>query len=274
MMRLVILGPPGAGKGTQAQVLARRFGVPAVSTGDLFRAIADDDTELGSTARSYMASGRLVPDAVTNAIVTQRLEQGDAADGFVLDGFPRTVEQARELDGILASSGLHLDVVLALRADEQEIVRRLSGRRTCRVCATAWHVEFRPPQRAGTCDSCGGELYQRGDDNDATIRERLLTYQLHTAPLISFYRGGGRLVAVDAVGSMDDVAGLILEALIDSLDRSNTAAATARADTADRADGELVAAVAADAADLYAGRRVANDALRYDVFEIVAGRYV
>lgn len=209
MTRLVMLGPPGAGKGTQAQRLAEQHRVPAISTGDLFRAAAADDSQLGRSVRSYLTSGRLVPDAVTNAVVARRLAEPDAASGFVLDGFPRTIDQARELD----EAGHSLDVVVALRADDEEIIKRLSGRRTCRDCGTPWHVTLHPAMKDGVCDLCGGVLYQREDDTDATIRTRLSTYNEHTAPLVAFYADGDRLVEVDAVGTVDEVAQAIGRAI-------------------------------------------------------------
>lgn len=215
MTRLVILGPPGAGKGTQAQLLARRLGVPAVSTGDLFRAAAADDSEPGRAARGAMTAGRLVPDSVTNALVARRLAAEDAAAGFLLDGYPRTLDQAAELDRMLAERAERLDAVLLLRASEQEVVRRLAGRRTCRSCAAVWHLELRPTKADGVCDACGAGLYQRQDDTEATIRERLRVYETQTMPLIDLYAATDLLVEIEAVGTVE----CIRDAIDDSLNQ-------------------------------------------------------
>lgn len=224
MTRLVTLGPPGSGKGTQARLLADYLEVPAISTGDLFRAAAAAGSELGRAAGSYLASGRLVPDALTNAMVQRRLTASDAGRGFVLDGFPRTVAQAAELDAMLRSLGHRLDGAVALRVDDEEIFRRLSGRRTCRSCAASWHVTLRPTRHEGTCDRCGGELYQREDDGEATIRARLRTYQAHGAPLQRYYATRGWLVEVDATGTMSEVAASVVDAVCGLLDRERAVA--------------------------------------------------
>ncbi len=213
MTRLVMLGPPGAGKGTQAQLLAARFGVPAISTGELFRGALADDSELGRAARAAMTAGRLVPDSVTNALVARRLDAADTAKGFLLDGFPRTLDQAAELDRMLSAREQSLDAVVLLRTAEGEVVRRLSGRRTCRSCATIWHVEYRPTRQEGICDSCGGALYQREDDVEATIRERLRVYEEHTAPLVDFYAEAKRLVEIDARGTVEEINRAVIDAL-------------------------------------------------------------
>ncbi|HEY6748300.1 MAG TPA: nucleoside monophosphate kinase, partial [Mycobacteriales bacterium] len=155
-MRLVLVGPPGAGKGTQAQFIAAQFAIPKISTGDIFRANVSEGTELGMTAKKYMDAGDLVPDEVTSAMVRERLKEEDAGDGFLLDGFPRTVPQAETLDEILGGFGVGVDVVLELVVDDEEVIRRLSGRRTCRSCGHIWHVDFDPPTREGICDDCGG----------------------------------------------------------------------------------------------------------------------
>ncbi|MDP9118077.1 MAG: adenylate kinase, partial [Actinomycetota bacterium] len=163
-MRLVLVGPPGAGKGTQAEFIAENFAIPKISTGDIFRANVSGDTELGKLAKQYMDAGDLVPDEVTNAMVRNRLAQPDAVDGFLLDGFPRNVQQAKELDGILDEIGSSLSVVLDLEVDHDEVVIRLSGRRTCKKCGHVWHLEYDPPTVTDVCDKCGGALYQRDDD--------------------------------------------------------------------------------------------------------------
>jgi adenylate kinase len=212
-VRLVLVGPPGAGKGTQAEFIAQHYGVPKISTGDIFRANVSGGTELGQQAKKYMDAGDLVPDEVTNAMVRDRLAQPDAADGFLLDGFPRNVSQAHELNDILRELDKPLTVVLDLDVDFEEVVRRLSGRRTCKKCGHVWHLEYDPPSSPGVCDRCGGELYQRDDDKPETVRHRLEVYAAQTAPLIDFYRGEDKLVAIDAVGAVEDVTERAISAL-------------------------------------------------------------
>ncbi|MDT4943848.1 MAG: adenylate kinase [Pseudonocardiales bacterium] len=212
-MRLVLVGPPGAGKGTQAEFIAEHFGVPKISTGDIFRANVSGGTDLGRLAKKFMDAGDLVPDEVTNAMVRDRLAQPDATDGFLLDGFPRNVQQAGELDGILDEIGSTLSVVLDLDVDHDEVVRRLSGRRTCKKCGHVWHVEYDPPSVDNVCDKCGGELYHRDDDFPDTVRHRLEVYSSQTAPLIEFYGTRDQLVAIDALGTVEDVTERAIEAL-------------------------------------------------------------
>jgi adenylate kinase len=212
-MRLVLVGPPGAGKGTQAEFIAEHFGVPKISTGDIFRANVSGGTDLGRLAKKFMDAGDLVPDEVTNAMVRDRLAQPDAKDVFLLDGFPRNVQQAGELDGILDEIGSTLSVVLDLDVDHDEVVRRLSGRRTCKKCGHVWHVEYDPPSVENVCDKCGGELYHRDDDFPDTVRHRLEVYSSQTAPLIEFYGARGQLVAIDALGTVEDVTERAIEAL-------------------------------------------------------------
>ncbi|WP_375486655.1 adenylate kinase [uncultured Jatrophihabitans sp.] len=204
-MRLVLVGPPGAGKGTQAEFIAEHFGIPKVSTGDIFRANVSGGTDLGRLAKKYMDAGDLVPDEVTNAMVRDRLAQPDAADGFLLDGFPRNVSQAGELDDMLDEIGAPLSVVLDLEVEHDEVVKRLSGRRTCKKCGHVWHLEYDPPATPGICDRCGGDLYQRDDDHPDTVRHRLEVYAAQTAPLIDFYRERDKLVSIDALGAVEDV---------------------------------------------------------------------
>jgi adenylate kinase len=212
-MRLVLVGPPGAGKGTQAEFIAEHFGIPKISTGDIFRANVSGGTDLGRMAKKFMDAGDLVPDEVTNAMVRDRLAQPDATDGFLLDGFPRNVQQAGELDGILEEIGSSLSVVLDLDVDHDEVVRRLSGRRTCKKCGHVWHLEYDPPTAENVCDKCGGELYHRDDDFPDTVRHRLEVYSSQTAPLIEFYGSRGQLVAIDALGTVEDVTERAIEAL-------------------------------------------------------------
>jgi adenylate kinase len=204
-MRLVLVGPPGAGKGTQAEFISAHLGVPKVSTGDIFRANVSQGTPLGQEARKYMDAGDLVPDEITVGMVRDRLAQDDAGKGFLLDGFPRNVPQARTFDDLLLDAGTPLDVVLELVVDDDEVVRRLSGRRTCRKCGHVWHLDFDPPTNEGICDICGGELFQRDDDQAETIRHRLEVYYEQTAPLVSYYAEEGILVGIDAMGPVDDV---------------------------------------------------------------------
>jgi adenylate kinase len=204
-MRIVLVGAPGAGKGTQAKYIAGHYGVPPISTGDIFRANLAAQTALGKEAKRYMDAGELVPDEVTIGIVRDRLSEDDARGGFLLDGFPRTVPQAEALNDMLHELGTPLEAVLELQVDDEEVVRRLSGRRTCRNCGHVWHVEFDPPSKEGVCDVCGGELFQRDDDLPETIRRRLEVYNEQTAPLVSFYRDMGLLRSVTAQGTVDDV---------------------------------------------------------------------
>ncbi len=212
-MRLVLVGPPGAGKGTQAQFISSHLSIPKISTGDIFRTNVSTGTELGRTARAYMERGDLVPDEVTIAMVEARLTEDDAQSGFLLDGFPRNVPQAENLRKLLAEWDTRLDVVLELVVDDDEVVRRLSGRRTCRVCGRIWHVLFEPPARPGRCDDCGGELFQRDDDREQTIRHRLDVYALQTQPLIAFYADEGILLGVDATGPVEEITARAMVAL-------------------------------------------------------------
>ena len=212
-MRLVLVGPPGAGKGTQAEFIAAHLAVPKISTGDIFRANVAGGTPLGLEAKRYMDDGQLVPDEVTINMVRERLAEPDAGDGFLLDGFPRTLPQATALDKLLADLGVGLDVVLELVVDNDEVIRRLSGRWTCRGCGKIWHETFDPPTHEGVCDRCGGELYQRDDDKAETVAERLRVYARDTAPLIDFYGAQGKLVGIDATGPVEDVTERAKDAL-------------------------------------------------------------
>ncbi|MGC9666634.1 adenylate kinase [Planosporangium sp. 12N6] len=212
-MRLVLVGPPGAGKGTQAEFIAAHLAVPKISTGDIFRANVSQGTPLGVEAKRYMDAGQLVPDEVTINMVRDRLAEPDAADGFLLDGFPRTVPQAAALDKLLADMGSALDLVLELVVDDDEVIRRLSGRRTCRGCGKIWHVEFDATSREGICDRCGAELFQRDDDKAETIANRLVEYADKTAPLVDYYGAQGKLVGIDATGPVEDVTVRAIDAL-------------------------------------------------------------
>jgi len=212
-VRLVLVGPPGAGKGTQAQFIARHAHVPKISTGDIFRANVSQGSPLGVQAKAFMDRGDLVPDDVTIEMVKLRLREDDATSGFLLDGFPRTVPQAEVLDDVLREVGTKLDVVLELVVDDDEVIRRLSGRRTCRTCNHIWHVDFDPPQAVGICDIDGGELFQRDDDLADTIANRLMVYAESTAPLVAYYASRGVLVGIDATGPVDDVTVRAIDAL-------------------------------------------------------------
>ncbi|MPZ28676.1 MAG: adenylate kinase [Micromonosporaceae bacterium] len=216
-MRLVLVGPPGAGKGTQAEFIAAQLAVPKISTGEIFRENVANGSPLGVRARQYMDSGHLVPDEITINMVRDRLTEPDTADGFLLDGFPRTVPQAVALDKLVADLGSDLgaglDVVLELVVDDDEVIRRLSGRRTCHGCGKIWHVDFDPPLRDGVCDRCGGELFQREDDLAETVAERLRVYARDTAPLVDYYGAQGKLVGIDATGPVEDITVRAIDAL-------------------------------------------------------------
>ena len=213
-MHIVLVGPPGAGKGTQAQFIASHLAIPRISTGDIFRYNVTTGTELGRKAREFMERGDLVPDEVTVGMVRSRLAEDDAQEGFLLDGFPRNVPQAETLKKMLSSEwDARLDVVLELVVDEDEVVRRLSGRRTCRICQRVWHVLYDPPLHVGICDDCGGELFQRDDDTEVTIRHRLEVYAEQTSPLIAFYADEGTLIGIDATGPVEEVTSRALAAL-------------------------------------------------------------
>ncbi|MEV1143157.1 adenylate kinase [Micromonospora sp. NPDC049799] len=212
-MRLVLVGPPGAGKGTQAEFIAAHLAVPKISTGDIFRSNVSQGTPLGVEAKRYMDAGELVPDEVTINMVRDRLAEPDAGDGFLLDGFPRTTPQAAALDKLLADLGTALDLVLELVVDDDEVIRRLSGRRTCRGCGKIWHVEFDATTREDVCDRCGAELFQRDDDKPETIATRLREYADKTAPLVDYYGAQGKLVGIDATGPVEDVTVRAIDAL-------------------------------------------------------------
>ena len=212
-LRVIFLGPPGAGKGTQARELAASSRVPHVATGDMLREAVAAQTPLGLEAKRYMDSGGLVPDDVVIGLVGERLEQPDAKAGCVLDGFPRTVAQAQALDALFAGKSLTLDRVIYFNVSRLELLRRLTGRRVCRTCGHTYHLVSAPPKVAGKCDVCGGELYQRADDSEATVATRLDVYQKQTAPLLDYYRGRKLLTEVAAEGSVEQVAEAIRRAV-------------------------------------------------------------
>jgi adenylate kinase len=212
-VRIVLVGPPGAGKGTQAHFIASHLAIPRISTGDIFRYNVANTTELGAKAKEYMDRGDLVPDEVTVAMVRDRLAESDAKAWFLLDGFPRNVPQAETLKKMLSELDQKLTVVLELVVDENEVVRRLSGRRTCRRCQRVWHILYEPPTTQGVCDDCAGELFQRDDDKEEVIRHRLEVYNSQTSPLIAFYADEGVLVGIDATGPVEEVTQRALTAL-------------------------------------------------------------
>jgi len=204
-MRLVLLGAPGAGKGTQAMKLIDKYGIPQISTGDILRKAVADGTQLGKEAKSYMDKGELVPDSVVIGLVKERLTQDDCKSGYILDGFPRTTPQAEELDKVLSSMNSPLDVALSVDVDTDILMKRLTGRRTCKSCQQMYNVHFTPSQKEGVCDKCSGELFQRDDDKEETIKNRLNVYEKSTAPLIDYYGKKSILKSVEGMGSVDDI---------------------------------------------------------------------
>ncbi len=209
-MKLILLGPPGAGKGTQAAQLVERFAIPQVSTGDMLRAAVREQTPMGLKAKEFMDKGALVTDEVVIGIVRERLQQSDCGPGFILDGFPRTVPQADALKATLSELGKNLDAVVSLQVETDALVERLVGRRSCRSCGRGFHVNFDPPAKAGICDSCGAELFQRDDDQEVTIRNRMEVYHQQTAPLEDYYRQAGLLKTVDGMAPIAEVQQQVL----------------------------------------------------------------
>jgi len=214
-LRVVLLGPPGAGKGTQAKLLREKFETCQVSTGDILRKAVADQSPLGKEAFEYIHRGALVPDSLIVKLVAERLKEKDCENGFILDGFPRTIPQAQSLDEILKKRGLALDSVLSVQVPPSVIVERLAGRRTCKNCGALYHQDFDPPQKNGVCDRCGGELFQRDDDREETISARLKVYETQTAPLIGYYRERGLLREIDGVGKVEDIRKRLINALGD-----------------------------------------------------------
>lgn len=212
-MRLILLGPPGAGKGTQAKLLTEGLGVPQVSTGDILRQAVANGTDLGREAKSFMDRGALVPDQVVIGIIEERLRRSDCERGYILDGFPRTLPQAEALSRALASLGASMDRVLSVEVPEEDLVRRLTGRRVCRGCGYMYHVETSPPRKAGVCDKCGDALYQRDDDKEETIRHRLRVYREQTQPLVAYYERLGLLTRIDGRGAVDEISQRVQRAL-------------------------------------------------------------
>jgi len=204
-MKLILLGPPGAGKGTQAVRLVAHFGIPQISTGDILRKAVKDGTDLGKLAKSYMDQGALVPDEVVIGIIRDRIVQSDCDKGYILDGFPRTMAQAEALDEMLKNLGTGVDHVVNIALDDEEIIKRLTGRRTCSQCGAGYHILFDPPKKEGVCDQCGGALIQRDDDKEETVRERLRVYREQTEPLIEYYQKKGILYNVDGTKDINGV---------------------------------------------------------------------
>ncbi|MFP4655363.1 MAG: adenylate kinase [Methanohalobium sp.] len=204
-MNIVLFGPPGAGKGTQAKEISENYHIPHISTGDILRDNVKNGTELGNKAKEYMDKGELVPDEVLIGIIKNRLIEPDCNNGYILDGYPRTINQADALDEILENLGKSLDVVLNIEVPDEELVTRLSGRRICSNCGANYHLKFSPPSKDGICDVCGGKLYQRDDDKEEVIKQRLETYNNQTAPLIGYYKEKDILVNIDGTGKVEDV---------------------------------------------------------------------
>ncbi|MBD0739197.1 adenylate kinase [Streptomyces sp. CBMA29] len=213
-MRIVLVGPPGAGKGTQAAFLAKNLSIPHISTGDLFRANISQGTDLGKQAKAFMDAGDLVPDEITIGMAEDRLEQADAVEGFLLDGFPRNEFQARALDAYMAGHGIALDGVLDLEVPEDEVVKRIAGRRVCRNnSAHVFHVQYSKPATEGVCDVCGGELYQRSDDGEDKVRNRIEVYHRETEPIIDYYKQQDLVVTISALGPVAEVTQRAMDAL-------------------------------------------------------------
>lgn len=212
-VNILFMGPPGAGKGTQAEVIVNEFGIPHISTGDAFRLAIKQGTPIGIKAKEYMDQGLLVPDDVTIGIVEERLQQSDCEKGFLLDGFPRTLSQAEALDDILSRLHTQLDHVINLKVDRDKLMARLTGRRICKNCGATYHVIFNPPKQEGVCDKCGGELYQRSDDNEESVGTRLDEYINKTAPLLAFYENKGLLRQIDGDQEIDTVSSEIVSVL-------------------------------------------------------------
>ena len=212
-MKIIMLGAPGAGKGTQAKKIAEKYHIPHISTGDIFRANIKNGTELGNKAKTYMEQGLLVPDELVCDLVVDRVKQDDCANGYVLDGFPRTIPQAESLDGALKAMGQKVDYAVNVEVPDENIIRRMGGRRACLACGATYHVENIPPKKEGICDVCGAELVLRDDDKPETVKKRLNVYHEQTQPLIDYYTNAGVLVEVDGTLAMDDVFAAICKVL-------------------------------------------------------------
>ena len=212
-MNIILLGPPGAGKGTQAAKIVEKYGVPHISTGDIFRENIKNGTELGKKAKSYMDKGELVPDELVIEIATDRLSKDDCKNGFMLDGFPRTVHQAEKLDEFLKKNGRKIEYVLDIAVEKSELVARITGRRVCKACGASYHIVNIPPKKEGVCDACGGELFQRADDTEETVANRIDVYESQTMPLIDYYEKQGVISHIDGSAGLDNVFAKITEVL-------------------------------------------------------------
>ncbi|MEA5446827.1 adenylate kinase, partial [Gammaproteobacteria bacterium AB-CW1] len=263
-MRIVMLGAPGAGKGTQSRQLVETYGIPQIATGDLLRAALKAGTDLGLKAKAAMDAGQLVSDEIVLGIIKERLKEGDARDGFILDGFPRNIAQAEELDRMLAEIGQPLDLAILMDVDEDKLVQRLAGRRVCQHCGNVHNIYSAPPKLEGQCDACGGPLAHRADDNEETVLNRLRVYDAQTRPLVEYFRGQGKLATVDADGEMEDVFRR-LKAVLDPV-KSGTAPAASSGGAA----GAVTPYSTEPAADAATGRPGGGD----DAAEPAAARTV
>ena len=208
-MKLILLGAPGAGKGTQAEIISEKYNIPTISTGNIIRAALKDGTKMGLRAKAYIDSGRLVPDDVVIGIIKERLAKDDCKNGFILDGFPRTIPQAEALDDMKIA----VDAALSIEVADREIVKRMSGRRVCEKCGASYHIEFKKPAKQGVCDACGGALVIRKDDEPDTVHDRLDIYHKQTEPLKSYYKEQGKLITVEGQSEVEDTTKLVLKAL-------------------------------------------------------------
>ncbi|GBD37832.1 Adenylate kinase [bacterium HR37] len=220
-MRLILFGPPGAGKGTQASQISQKYGIIHISTGDILRTAVKEGTPLGNLAKSYMDKGELVPDEVVIGIIKERIRKEDTRNGFMLDGFPRTIPQAEALDNMLGSEGLKIDAVISIEVEDEEVIKRISGRRVCEKCGVMYHIIYDPPKNNELCDRCGARLFQRDDDKEEVVRRRLQVYRNQTEPLKEYYKKIGILQSIDGTGTVEQVFGRIdrvLQSLIEKKD--------------------------------------------------------
>lgn len=212
-MRIILMGPPGVGKGTEAQLLSKHYQIPHISTGNIFRELYKDKTTVGKIAKEYIDRGELVPDDITNEIVRQRLSNKDAQKGFLFDGYPRNIEQAKSFDQFLDQKGWEMDAVINIAIDENLLVDRISGRRVCEVCGAVYHIQYKKPDKTGVCDKDGGKLIQRTDDMEETVQRRLRVYNEQTAPVIGYYENSGFLYTIDGSGTIEETNSRIMKVL-------------------------------------------------------------